>query len=35
VEIAGSRLAGIISLTDYTDEERAALMEALRKLVAP
>jgi hypothetical protein len=35
MEIAGSRLAGIISLTDYTDEERTALMEALRKLVAP
>ena len=35
VEIAGSRLAGIVSLTGYTGEERKALMDALRKLVAP
>lgn len=35
VEITGSRLAGIISLTDFTDQERTALMEGLRKLVAP
>jgi len=35
VEIAGSRLAGTISLTYYTDEERTALMDALRKIVAP
>jgi len=35
VEIAGSRLAGMINLTDYTAEEQAALMDALRKIVAP
>ena len=35
VEIAGSRLAGIISLTYYTDEERTPLMDALREIVAP
>jgi hypothetical protein len=33
VEIAGSRLGGIINLTDYTAEERAALMDALREIV--
>ena len=33
VEIAGSRLAGMINLTDYTAEERAALMDALRETV--
>jgi hypothetical protein len=33
VEIAGSRLDGMINLTDYTAEERAALMEALQGLV--
>ena len=35
VEIVGSRLGGTINLKDYTTEERAALMEALRKVVAP
>ena len=35
VEIAGSRLAGIISLTYYTDEERTPLIDALREIVAP
>lgn len=34
VEIAGSRLAGMIDLTDYTAEERLALMDALREIVA-
>jgi hypothetical protein len=34
VEIAGSRLAGMIDLTNYTAEERAALMDALREIVA-
>lgn len=34
VEIAGSRLGGIINLTHYTAEERAALMDALREVVA-
>ena len=34
VEIAGSRLAGMIDLTDYTAEERVALMDALREIVA-
>lgn len=34
VEIAGSRLGGTINLTDYTAEERAALMDALREVVA-
>jgi hypothetical protein len=33
VEIAGSRLAGTIDLTHYTDEERAALMDALREII--
>jgi hypothetical protein len=35
VEIVGSRVAGTINLKYYTDEEREALMEALRKIVAP
>jgi hypothetical protein len=35
VEIAGSRLAGIISLTCYSHDERTELMNALRKIVAP
>lgn len=35
VEIAGSRLAGTISLTNYTDEERTALIEVLRGIVGP
>jgi hypothetical protein len=34
VEIEGSRLAGTIDLTEYTAEERSALMDALRKVVA-
>lgn len=34
VEIAGSRLAGMIDLTHYTAEEREALMGALREIVA-
>jgi hypothetical protein len=34
VDIAGSRLGGIINLTHYTAEERAALMDALREVVA-
>jgi len=34
VEIRGSRLAGIVNLTYYSAEERAALMEALRKIVS-
>ena len=34
VEIEGSRLAGTIDLTNYTAEERSALMDALRKTVA-
>lgn len=34
VEIKGSRLAGTIDLTYYTAEERSALMDALRKIVA-
>ena len=33
VEIAGSRLDGMIDLTVYTPEERAALMDALHGLV--
>jgi hypothetical protein len=33
VEIAGSRLGGMINLTNYTAEERAALMDALREIV--
>ena len=33
VEIAGSRLGGMIDLTVYTPEERAALMDALHGLV--
>jgi hypothetical protein len=35
VEIAGSRLAGIISVTNYTDEERTALINVLRRTVGP
>jgi len=34
VEIAGSRLGGMINLTDYTADEGAALMGALREVVA-
>ena len=34
VEIAGSRLGGMINLTHYTAEERAALRAALREVVA-
>jgi hypothetical protein len=34
VEITGSRLGGMINLTDYTAEERAGLMAALREVVA-
>lgn len=34
VEIAGSRLGGMINLTSYADEERTALMDALREIVA-
>jgi hypothetical protein len=34
VEITGSRLDGMINLTDYTAEEQAALMDALREVVA-
>lgn len=33
VEIAGSRLGGMINLTNYTAEEQAALMDALREIV--
>jgi hypothetical protein len=33
VEIAGSRLDGTINLTYYTEEERAALMDALREVL--
>jgi hypothetical protein len=33
VEIAGSRLGGMINLTHYTAEERTALMDALREIV--
>ena len=33
VEIAGSRLGGMINLTVYTVEERVALMDALRELI--
>jgi hypothetical protein len=33
VEIAGSRLAGLIDLTSYTTEERAALMDALQEII--
>ena len=35
VEIEGSRVAGSINLADYTAEERSALMDALREIVAP
>lgn len=35
VEIAGSRLAGMIDLTDFTAEEQTALIGALRGIVAP
>jgi hypothetical protein len=34
VEITGSRLGGVIKLTHYTAGERAALMDALREVVA-
>lgn len=34
VEIVGSRLGGTINLTDYSAEERSALMDALREIVA-
>jgi hypothetical protein len=34
VEITGSRLGGMINLTDYTADEQAALMDALREVVA-
>ena len=34
LEITGSRLAGTINLTTYSTEERAALLEALRGVVA-
>ena len=34
VDIAGSRLGGVIDLTHYSAEERAALMDALREVVA-
>jgi hypothetical protein len=34
VEIEGSRLGGMIDLTDYTADEGAALMSALREVVA-
>ena len=34
VDISGSRLGGVINLTHYTAEERAALMDALREVVA-
>lgn len=33
-EIVGSRLAGTIDLTSYGAEERAALMDALREVIA-
>jgi hypothetical protein len=33
VEIAGSRLGGMIDLTNYTAEERAALIDALREII--
>jgi hypothetical protein len=33
VEIAGSRLGGMINLTYYTAEERTALTDALREIV--
>lgn len=35
VEIAGSRLAGTIDLTDYAAADHAALMGALREIVPP
>jgi hypothetical protein len=34
VQIGGSRLAGTIDLTGYGTDERSALMEALREIVA-
>jgi hypothetical protein len=34
VEITGSRLGGVINLTHYRVDERAALMDALREVVA-
>jgi hypothetical protein len=34
VEISGSRLHGTINLTDYTAEERATFMDALRQVIA-
>jgi len=33
-EVVGSRLAGTIDLTSYSAEERAALMDALREVIA-
>jgi hypothetical protein len=33
VEIAGSRLGGTINLTNYSAEQRAALMDALREII--
>ena len=33
-EIAGSRLAGTINLTNYSADERTELMDALREIVA-
>ena len=33
-EIVGSRLAGTINLTSYSAEEREALMDALREILA-
>jgi hypothetical protein len=35
VEIAGSRLAGTISLANYTDEERTTLIDVLRRIAGP
>jgi hypothetical protein len=35
VEIAGSRLAGMINLTSWTGEEQEVLMDALRKIADP
>jgi hypothetical protein len=34
VEITGSRLGGMINLTHYTEDERVALLRALREVVA-
>jgi hypothetical protein len=33
VEIAGSRLGGMINLSNYTADERAALMDALQEII--